>query len=115
MAQLVAAAADIDGMTGALGLTTDGDASTIIRTMIVTIDGAGRLVVPKEIRVQAHLEPGMRLEIRLRDGRIEIEPAARRVSIEKRGRLRVAVPAEPPPRLTAASVRATRDRIHRER
>lgn len=84
-------------------------------TMTITIDGAGRLVVPKEIREQAHIEPGMPLDIRLRDGRIEIEPVARRVSIEKRGRVRVAVPAEPSGKLTTDSVRATRDRIRRDR
>jgi AbrB family looped-hinge helix DNA binding protein len=86
----------------------------MIGAMTITIDNAGRLVVPKEIREQAHLEAGMPLEIRLRDGRIEIEPAARRVEIVKRGRLRVAVPTEESADLTAEVVRATREGL-RER
>jgi AbrB family looped-hinge helix DNA binding protein len=98
-----------------VALIFDGRNVTIENTMTITIDGAGRLVVPKEIREQAHIEPGMPLDIRLRDGRIEIEPVARRISIEKRGRLRVAVPAEPSDELTADAVRTTRDRIRRDR
>jgi AbrB family looped-hinge helix DNA binding protein len=79
--------------------------------MTVTIDGAGRLVIPRDIREQAHLEPGVPLEIRFRDGRIEIEPASRRVEIVKHGRLRVAVPTDASGRLTAEAVRTTRDRV----
>jgi AbrB family looped-hinge helix DNA binding protein len=82
--------------------------------MIITIDGAGRLVIPRDIREQAHLEPGVPLEICFRDGRIEIEPVPRQVEIVKRGRLRVAVPSSASPRLSAETVRKTRDRV-RER
>jgi AbrB family looped-hinge helix DNA binding protein len=70
-----------------------------------------RLVVPKDIREQAHIEAGVPLEIRCRDGRIEIEPAPRVVEIVKRGRLRVAVPAHASTGLTAGVVRRTRDRV----
>jgi AbrB family looped-hinge helix DNA binding protein len=62
--------------------------------MKITIDAAGRLVVPKRLRAEAGIEPGARLEIRLRDGRIEIEPEARAVRLEREGRLLVAVPEE---------------------
>jgi AbrB family looped-hinge helix DNA binding protein len=79
--------------------------------MTVTIDGAGSLVIPKEIREQAHLEPGVPLQIVFRDGRIEIEPAARRVNIVRRGRLRVAVPSDSSAPLTEEAVRSTRDRL----
>ena len=82
--------------------------------MITTIDGAGRLVIPKDIRDQARLEAGMPLEIRFHDGRIEIEPVPRRIEIVRRGRLRVAVPADDSDRLTEDLVRDTRDRV-RER
>ncbi len=41
--------------------------------MKVTIDSAGRLVIPKTIREAAGLVPGARLDIRLRDGHVEIE------------------------------------------
>jgi AbrB family looped-hinge helix DNA binding protein len=82
--------------------------------MTVTIDAMGRLVIPKEIRTQAHLEAGLPLDIRLRDGCIEIEPAPRGVEIVKRGRLRVAIPTDRSAPLTERVVRDTRDRL-RER
>lgn len=76
--------------------------------MVTTIDAAGRLVVPKEIRRQAALEPGMPLEVRWRDGVIEIEPKALAVTLERRGRLLVATPAEPIVRLRTETVERTR-------
>ena len=82
--------------------------------MTVTIDHAGRLVIPKAIREEAHLEAGETLEIRVRDGRIEIETSARDVEIVTQGRLRVAKPRERSTALTSATVRATQQRI-RER
>jgi AbrB family looped-hinge helix DNA binding protein len=54
--------------------------------MRTTIDSAGRLVVPKEVRQQAQLEPGMPLEIRYREGCIEIEPAPLEVDLRRRRR-----------------------------
>jgi AbrB family looped-hinge helix DNA binding protein len=92
-------------------LTVHGALNTIDDAMRVTIDAAGRLVVPKDIRDQAHLEAGAPLEIRFRDGRIEIEPAPRQVEIVKRGRLRVAVATGVAAPLTAEAVRRTRDRV----
>jgi bifunctional DNA-binding transcriptional regulator/antitoxin component of YhaV-PrlF toxin-antitoxin module len=70
-----------------------------------TIDSAGRLVLTREIRDQAKLEPGIPLRITVRDGRIEIEPAPREVRIVRKGRLRVAVPAEGGDVLKSDSVR----------
>jgi AbrB family looped-hinge helix DNA binding protein len=43
--------------------------------MRTTIDGAGRIVIPKGIRDKAGLKAGVEVDIELRDGRIEIEPA----------------------------------------
>ena len=83
--------------------------------MIATIDGAGRLVIPKEVRRQAGLEPGMPLEVRLHDGRIEIEPARLEVTLERRGRFVVAVPKGPSQKLTPEIVEDTRRRLRRER
>ena len=83
--------------------------------MITTIDSAGRLVIPKDVRRQAGLEPGMPLEVRLHEGRIEIEPAPLRVRLERRGRFVVAVPETVVPPLTAQIVDATRRRLRRER
>jgi AbrB family looped-hinge helix DNA binding protein len=84
-------------------------------TMTTTIDAAGRIVVPKSVRQQARLGPGTRVEIRCRDGVVEIEPAPLPVTLRRRGRLLVAVPDEPTPRLAATAVEQTRRRIRRER
>ncbi|MPZ16193.1 MAG: antitoxin, partial [Chloroflexi bacterium] len=43
--------------------------------MKATIDSAGRLVIPSSVRRQAGLRPGMPLDLRYRDGVIEVEPA----------------------------------------
>ena len=74
---------------------------------IATIDSAGRLVLPRDIRDQAGLEPGMPLRIVFRDGRIEIEPAPREVRIVRKGRMRVAGPVEEGDVLGSDAVRET--------
>jgi AbrB family looped-hinge helix DNA binding protein len=78
-----------------------------------TIDGAGRVVVPKAIREQAGLAPGSRLTVRYREGRIEIEPDPRKVRMKRHGGLTVAVPEEEGPLLTADEVRDTLERLRR--
>jgi bifunctional DNA-binding transcriptional regulator/antitoxin component of YhaV-PrlF toxin-antitoxin module len=78
---------------------------------IVSIDPAGRLEVPEEIRREAGVEPGMQLKMTYRDGRIEIEPLPRRVRIVKKGHLAVAVPSEPSEPLTDQAVRAAQDSL----
>jgi len=40
--------------------------------MRTTIDAAGRLVIPKEIRQQAGLFPGATVDVRVTDDRVEI-------------------------------------------
>src|SRR5262249_36564876 len=96
-----------------------GDAGTeldgIINGMKTTIDNAGRLVIPKEIRKQAGLKPGMPLEVRVRDGCIEIEPAPIKIQLQRKGRFVVAVPTEAVPTLTASAVEETRQRLRHER
>ena len=81
--------------------------------MKTTIDRAGRLVVPKAIREAAGISAGAELDIRVADGRIEIEPAPLEVKLVKRGSLTVAVPGERVPPLSDEMVRATRDRLRR--
>lgn len=76
--------------------------------MITTIDSAGRLVIPGPVRKEAALEPGMPLEVRYRDGVVEIEPKPLPVALERRGRLLVARPRTGVPRLGAAVVERTR-------
>ena len=76
--------------------------------MVTTIDSAGRLVIPAEIRREAALEPGTPLEVRVRDGIIEIEPQSLEVTVVRRGRLVVATPAKRASALRAADVERTR-------
>jgi AbrB family looped-hinge helix DNA binding protein len=79
------------------------------------MDRAGRLVIPKAIRHQAGLRPGTPLEVRWQDGRIEIEPAPVPVSLVRRGRLLVAVPAVEVEPLTAETIEATRRGLQLQR
>jgi len=83
--------------------------------MSTAIDSAGRLVIPKTVREAAGIQPGTPLEVRYRDGRIEIEPVSLDVSIEVVGGVAVASPREPVPVLSAETVTATRDRLRDER
>lgn len=81
--------------------------------MIVTMDAAGRLVIPREIRREAGLEAGVPLEIRWREGVVEIEPAPRPVTLTRKGSLLVAAPAEPGAPLRSAIVERTRAIVRR--
>jgi AbrB family looped-hinge helix DNA binding protein len=83
--------------------------------MKTTIDQAGRLVIPKEIRREAGLKPGMPLDIRLREGRIEIEAAPLSVRLVRKGRLLVAVAGAKVPALTSEAVERTREDLRRSR
>ena len=76
--------------------------------MVTTMDKAGRLVIPSEIRREAALEPGTPLEVRWRDGVLEIEPQPLSVRIVRKGRLLVAKPARKVPPLRATIVERTR-------
>jgi AbrB family looped-hinge helix DNA binding protein len=76
--------------------------------MSTTMDQAGRLVIPADVRRDAGLEPGTPLDVRWRDGIIEIEPRPVAVKLERRGRLLVATSAKGQPRLTGEIVERTR-------
>jgi AbrB family looped-hinge helix DNA binding protein len=62
----------------------------------IAIDKVGRLVIPKEIRDEAGIEPGMPLTIRCREG------------------LQIAVSVEPGEPLTRAAVKSAQRRARRE-
>jgi AbrB family looped-hinge helix DNA binding protein len=79
--------------------------------MIVTMDAAGRVVLPKAVRDRARLSPGVPIEVRVVDGRIELEPACTRVNVEKRGGVWVAAPIEPLPPLTRSEVELALDAV----
>ena len=79
-----------------------------------TIDSAGRLVLPKAVREEAGILPGMSLRVSVREGRIEIEPAPRQVRIVQKGPLRIAEPLEEGPALSGETVEQVRREV-RER
>jgi AbrB family looped-hinge helix DNA binding protein len=81
--------------------------------MRVALDAAGRLVVPKPMRQALGLKPGQALEIRVGDGRLEIEIAPTPMRLKKRGKGVVAVPDTALPALTAEHVRDTLERVRR--
>ena len=81
--------------------------------MKTTIDAAGRIVVPKPLRLALGLRPGQQLEIRAGDGRLEIDIAPTPMQLKKRGKGVVAVPDRTLPALTAEQVRDTLERVRR--
>lgn len=74
--------------------------------MRATIDRAGRVVVPKQLRDEIGLDSGGELEIFARDGTLVLEPLPTPVSIVRRGKTFVAKPRAPVTPLTQAQVRA---------
>ncbi len=93
----------------------NGNEYGIFYTMKTTIDQAGRLVIPKDIRREAGIKPGMPLDVRWENGGIAITPAPLPVKLQRKGRLLVAGPAKETPRLSADTVERTRTRLRRER
>jgi AbrB family looped-hinge helix DNA binding protein len=81
--------------------------------MQVAIDGAGRLVVPKPLRDQLGLRAGTALEIRVRDGRLELEPAATPMRLVRRRGGLVATADEALPPIDADDVRAVTESLRR--
>ena len=79
--------------------------------MTTTIDSAGRIVIPRDIRNAIGLKPGATVEISVDGGVVTIAPAPMRVKIVKRGRLHIMVPEEELEPLTEDVVRAVRDEL----
>ena len=79
--------------------------------MKTTFVSSGRLVIPKEIRHIAGLEPGIPLEIQWQEGVVKIEPTTLSVTLTKRGRLLVAVPEKPTTALTNETVQQNRQHV----
>lgn len=87
----------------------------IVCAMITTIDTAGRVVIPSEIRREAALEPGTPLDVRWEDGLIEIEPLPLPVTLRRKGRLLVAAPKQRVPPMRTSAVERTRQRLAERR
>lgn len=82
--------------------------------MRTTIDSAGRIVIPKQLRSAAALEPGQELEITERDGRIEIERVSPAMTlVERDGFLAAEVADDQAPALTSDDVRDLLERTRR--
>jgi AbrB family looped-hinge helix DNA binding protein len=82
--------------------------------MRTTIDRAGRIVIPKQVREELGLSGGEELELTARDGRIEIEPTSpTMVLVERDGFLAAEVPGEEVEPLAAADVREVVERLRR--
>ena len=79
--------------------------------MRTTIDGAGRLVVPKPLREELGFSPGMELELDAVDGRLEVAVPSR-VRVE-RGPHGVRFAAAEDDTLTTEQVRALIERGRR--
>lgn len=81
--------------------------------MRTTIDPSGRIVVPKPLRDALNLEGGTPLDIRVREGRLEIEPVAAPMRLVRRGKGLVATTDEPLPTLDADLVRRVTESVRR--
>jgi AbrB family looped-hinge helix DNA binding protein len=81
--------------------------------MRTTIDGAGRLVIPKAARDELDLSPGTELELRVVDRRIEIEIPPTHMRLVGHNRGVVAVADREMPVLTVEMVRDTLDHVRR--
>lgn len=78
-----------------------------------SIDRAGRVVIPAEIRRALRLDPGTPLRIFERDGCVVIEPVSPPMRLVRRGRGLVAEVEGRVPDLTADEVRAILERVRR--
>ncbi|MFT4233953.1 MAG: AbrB/MazE/SpoVT family DNA-binding domain-containing protein [Microbacterium sp.] len=82
--------------------------------MSLTIDRAGRLVVPKRLRDAMGLQPGSPLRADLIDGRLVIEFEPQQAKVEVEDGLPVIRMAHEEQALTDAEVRDTLERVRNE-
>jgi AbrB family looped-hinge helix DNA binding protein len=107
------ATARFDDLYSPLTLTPRVIFNTMGTAIQTTIDSAGRLVLPKTVREEAGILPGMALRITVQEGRIEIEPVPSEVLIIQRGPLRIAVPVQEGSSLTEETVQRVRREIRK--
>ncbi len=81
--------------------------------MTITIDSAGRVVVPKAIRDRLGLSGGEQIEVSERDGVILLSPRSTQVRLTETSNGLAAVPEQDLPPLTDDLVRNTLDRTRR--
>lgn len=84
--------------------------------MRTTIDSAGRIVIPRDIREAAGLAGGVEVDVELNDeGRVMIQATRSKMKIVKRGKLWVAEPEQPVKTMTTKELNAHIRRLRRER
>jgi len=81
--------------------------------MQITIDAAGRVVIPKQVRDRLGLAAGSTLELEQVGDHVELRPVGREVWIDDSDGRLVARTAPDAPRLTARDVRDLVDRQRR--
>lgn len=81
--------------------------------MKTSIDAAGRIVVPKALRVALGFKEGQALDLRVVGGTLEVEAAPTPMKLVKRGKGVVAEPASKLPTLTADEVREALESVRR--
>jgi AbrB family looped-hinge helix DNA binding protein len=90
----------------------DGKWYGIMVLMKLTLDKAGRIVLPKPLRDELHLQAGDLLEVESSGEDITIRPARGQAQLHKKSGVWVYKSGEP---LTAAEVEKTLRQIRRER
>jgi AbrB family looped-hinge helix DNA binding protein len=80
--------------------------------MKATIDRAGRVVIPRDIRRLAGLKAGASLDVGWNDGTIELRPTVLPVRLERRGRALVAIPITDAEPITDELVEEIRQSAH---
>ncbi len=81
--------------------------------MTTTVDGAGRVVIPKSIRSRLGIGPGAAVAVSEHDGVVEIRPAPVPAKIVRRGRVAVISTDSPLATINDDDVRAALEATRR--
>lgn len=85
----------------------------MVRSQMITIDSAGRLVIPKSLRDELGLTPETPLRASVRDGHLELAPEPLDAQLIDRDGVLVIVPSDEVAPLTRDDVRAILDSVRR--
>ena len=80
------------------------------------MDSAGRIAIPRRIRDETGLQPGVELDVSSANGVIEIRPASIELRLVRRGRFVIALPKKRQiASFTAKTVETTLGALRKER
>lgn len=83
-------------------------------TAKLTIDKAGRVVIPKPVRMRLGLKAGSKVKLTENAGTVTLQPVEQRPSIRRRGRFLVHVGTAPPSFDVVSAIDEMREeRMHR--